>query len=121
MGRGDLGGPRSTKNVDCLAAISKMEVVELLAEKSGWTPIPGMRDDYAAFFWDDHLKKPVLVEIFVGKWDLHLPWIHHRLLLMTLKTRLHSISCHHRDSKGGDDECQHSNSAGSRVQRLSSR
>ena len=64
---GALGGHRSSKDVDCLAAIGKKDVVELMAGKSGWTSIPSMREDYAAFFWDDHLKKPVLVEIFVGK------------------------------------------------------
>lgn len=62
-----LGGLRVTKDIDCLAAIGKDELLELMAKQENWTKIPNMRDDYTAFFWDDHLKRPILVEIFVGE------------------------------------------------------
>lgn len=61
-----LGGERVTKDVDCLAAIGKDELLKLIVKQKGWTAIPNMREDYAALFWDDHLERPVLVEIFIG-------------------------------------------------------
>lgn len=48
-------------------AIGKEDLIELMAQQPGWTRIPNVREDYTAFFWDDHLKKPVLVEVFIGK------------------------------------------------------
>ncbi|KAK2766775.1 hypothetical protein FQN54_006089 [Arachnomyces sp. PD_36] len=59
-----LGSGRETKDVDCLAAIGKDDLIELMADKPGWTQIPNMREDYAPYFWDDELNKPVLVEVF---------------------------------------------------------
>ncbi|KAK2858529.1 hypothetical protein FQN49_004643 [Arthroderma sp. PD_2] len=61
-----LGGNRATKDIDLMAAIGKDELWELMEGRNGWTKIPNMREDYASFFWDDALKRPVLVEIFIG-------------------------------------------------------
>lgn len=74
-----LGGHRATKDIDCLAAIGKDDLLVLMRgqqQQKSWTVIPNMREDYAPFFWDDHLKKPVLVEIFIGRYYKqynHLP------------------------------------------------
>lgn len=62
-----LGGVRATKDIDLMAAIGKDELWKLMEGRSGWVIIPNMREEYASFFWDDVLNKPVLVEIFIGK------------------------------------------------------
>ncbi|KAJ5951081.1 uncharacterized protein N7479_009494 [Penicillium vulpinum] len=63
---GVLGGARESKDIDCLASISKPQVVALLNGKDGFTVIPQTRQDYVAFLWSDKPdhSNPVLVEIF---------------------------------------------------------
>ncbi|EEP77652.1 predicted protein [Uncinocarpus reesii 1704] len=61
-----LGGNRATKDIDLMAAIGKDELWQLMEGRIGWVKIPNMREDYAPFFWDDALQRPVLVEIFIG-------------------------------------------------------
>lgn len=46
---GTLGGPRESKDVDCLASVSKQQIVALLNGKAGFTVIPQSRQDYVAF------------------------------------------------------------------------
>ncbi|POS73990.1 hypothetical protein DHEL01_v207613 [Diaporthe helianthi] len=63
-----MGGVRESKDVDCLASVTKDQVVSLLDGKNGFTVIPQSRQDYVAFFWQNPAmkpgKNPVLVEIF---------------------------------------------------------
>ncbi|KAK2613104.1 hypothetical protein N8I77_000033 [Diaporthe amygdali] len=63
-----LGGVRESKDIDCLASVTKDQAVALLDGKNGFRVIPQSRQDYVAFFWQDPGKKPgnnpVLVEIF---------------------------------------------------------
>lgn len=64
-----IGGSRESKDVDCLAAISKEQAIKLLDGHGGFTVIPQTRQDYVAFFWSDREDKgnAVLVEIFCEK------------------------------------------------------
>lgn len=64
---GTLGGPRESKDIDCLAAISKAEAVALLHGSDGFTVVPQSRQDYVAFLWSEKADRSqaVLVEIFV--------------------------------------------------------
>ena len=66
-----LGGPRESKDVDCLASASKQQIVALLDGKNGFKYINQARTDYVAFFWSDKPKDPraVLVEIFVDQFQ----------------------------------------------------
>lgn len=65
-----LGGVRESKDIDCLASVSKNDVMALLNGRNGFTVIPQSRQDYVAFFWQVPGKSsgvkvnPVLVEIF---------------------------------------------------------
>ena len=62
-----LGGPRESKDVDCLASASKEQIIALLDGKSGFKYINQTRPDYVAFFWSEKKNDPkaVLVEVFV--------------------------------------------------------
>lgn len=64
---GTLGGPRESKDIDCLAAISKPEIVALLDGTDGFALVSQSRDDYVAFLWSEKADRSqaVLVEIFV--------------------------------------------------------
>jgi hypothetical protein len=64
---GVLGGPRESKDIDCIASISKQDAIDILDGKEGFHYVDQTRDDYVAFLWSDSPKKerPVLVEIFV--------------------------------------------------------
>lgn len=64
---GTLGGPRESKDIDCLAAISKPEIVALLDGTDGFTVLSQARTDYVAFLWSEKVDRSqaVLVEIFV--------------------------------------------------------
>ncbi|KAI1098452.1 hypothetical protein F4804DRAFT_338183 [Jackrogersella minutella] len=66
-----MGGLRSTKDIDCLASASKDQVVKLLHKNGGFEAISQVRDNYAAFFWDDQVNshRPVLVEIFCEQFE----------------------------------------------------
>ncbi|CAJ2507505.1 Uu.00g086910.m01.CDS01 [Anthostomella pinea] len=60
---GAVGGVRESKDIDCLAYVSKEQVVELLNGKHGFQVIPQTRQDYVAFLWSDKSdrKNAVLV------------------------------------------------------------
>lgn len=62
-----LGGPRESKDVDCLASANKEQIVALLNSSNGFTFIPQPSPDYAAFLWSakPEDKGNVLVELFV--------------------------------------------------------
>jgi hypothetical protein len=61
------GGPRESKDIDCLVAGDKQKVLTMLDGRDGFQFIPQTRDDYAAFFWNDGTSgEPVLVELFMG-------------------------------------------------------
>lgn len=60
------GGPRQSKDIDCLAAGNKQQLLDLLDGEEGFAAVNQSRDDYVAFVWSD---KPdcsggILVEIF---------------------------------------------------------
>ena len=65
------GGPRESKDVDCLASASKDQIIALLDGKHGFKYIDQTRTDYAAFLWSEKPKDPraVLVEIFVNQFQ----------------------------------------------------
>lgn len=83
-----LGAVRESKDIDCLAAVTKEAAVALLHGKNGFTVIPQTRQDYVAFFWDEPGKStgvkvnPVLVEIFCERFPgkPHCPKTHHACL-----------------------------------------
>ncbi|KAI0378961.1 hypothetical protein F5Y04DRAFT_283331 [Hypomontagnella monticulosa] len=60
-----MGGPRESKDIDCLASVSKEKIIELLDGINGFAVIPQTRRDYVAFLWSDRPDRgAVLVEIF---------------------------------------------------------
>ncbi|EFE44409.1 hypothetical protein TRV_00825 [Trichophyton verrucosum HKI 0517] len=61
-----LGGPRESKDVDCLACVNKDQILNILDGKSGFVAVPQSRRDYVAFLWSDKptRERAVLVEIF---------------------------------------------------------
>ncbi|KZF23719.1 hypothetical protein L228DRAFT_246561 [Xylona heveae TC161] len=61
-----LGGLRQSKDIDCIASISKAQIISLLDGKDGFAAIPQSRQDYVAFLWSDKPDRSnaVLVEIF---------------------------------------------------------
>ncbi|KAH9894527.1 ser/Thr protein phosphatase [Xylariomycetidae sp. FL2044] len=63
---GALGGVRESKDIDCLASITRAQVIDLLDGKHGFHVIPQTRQDYVAFLWSARgdEKNTVLVEIF---------------------------------------------------------
>lgn len=71
-----LGGPRETKDVDCLASASKEQIVALLNGRDGFTFIPQPSPDYAAFLWSAKPgdRRNVLVELFVDTFQGRLPY-----------------------------------------------
>ncbi|PYH94602.1 hypothetical protein BO71DRAFT_449968 [Aspergillus ellipticus CBS 707.79] len=63
---GVLGGARESKDIDCLASISKQQVIDILDGKEGFAAIHQSRQDYVAFLWSEKSDRSnaVLVEIF---------------------------------------------------------
>ncbi|EPE06100.1 ser thr protein phosphatase superfamily [Ophiostoma piceae UAMH 11346] len=61
-----IGGVRESKDIDCLAAVTKGQIIQLLDGHEGFQVIPQSRQDYVAFFWSNQQdrKNAVLVEIF---------------------------------------------------------
>lgn len=61
-----LGGPRESKDIDCIAKVSKEEAIRLLDKKNGFAVVPQTRQDYVAFLWSvpSDPRNAVLVEIF---------------------------------------------------------
>ncbi|KAK7408612.1 hypothetical protein QQX98_009214 [Neonectria punicea] len=64
-----IGGVRESKDIDCLASVSKDRIIQVLNNKGGFQVIPQSRQDYVAFFWSDKSDRQnaVLVEIFCEK------------------------------------------------------
>lgn len=60
------GGQRESKDIDCLAAVTKQQILDLLDGKQGFVAVPQAREDYVAFLWSDkpNRQNAVLVEIF---------------------------------------------------------
>ncbi|KAK4987614.1 hypothetical protein LTR66_007550 [Elasticomyces elasticus] len=62
---GALGGPRISKDVDCLVNATKEQIVRELNGKCGFTWTGNTRKDYVAFLWSvKGTEAPVLVECF---------------------------------------------------------
>lgn len=63
---GVYGGVRESKDIDCIASVSKEQIIDLLHGKQGFTVIPQARQDYVAFLWTERAdgRNAVLVEIF---------------------------------------------------------
>lgn len=63
---GALGGPRESKDIDCLASGSKEQIINILDGQDGFVVVPQSRTDYVAFLWSDaqDRSRAVLVEIF---------------------------------------------------------
>ncbi|TVY83017.1 hypothetical protein LSUE1_G002429 [Lachnellula suecica] len=61
-----LGGPRESKDIDCVASVTKAQIIALLDAKDGFAAVPQGRQDYVAFLWSNtpNRKNAVLVEIF---------------------------------------------------------
>ncbi|KAI0474009.1 hypothetical protein GGR56DRAFT_649980 [Xylariaceae sp. FL0804] len=73
---GAIGGVRESKDIDCLASVTKEQIIHLLDHKEGFQAIPQTRQDYVAFLWSDRpdRKNAVLVEIFCEKFPgWHFP------------------------------------------------
>lgn len=71
------GGPRESKDVDCLASgVTKAQLIALLDGKDGFSVIPTSREDYVSFFWSNNpsSKDAVLVEIFPDKFTGKFEW-----------------------------------------------
>lgn len=71
-----LGGPRESKDIDCLVAIDKANILKILdgqgiPGRGNFAAINQTRQDYVAFFWtsekDAKKNHSVLVEIFCEK------------------------------------------------------
>lgn len=64
-----LGNPRETAGVDCLVAVDKQQIVDVMDGKEGFVVIPQTRLDYVAFLWTERPDKreAVLVQIFCEK------------------------------------------------------
>lgn len=63
---GVLGGSRESKDIDCIASISKQQIIAVLDGQAGFAAVPQSRQDYVAFLWSDvpERSNAVLVEIF---------------------------------------------------------
>lgn len=68
---GVLGGNRESKDIDCIASISKEQILTVLDGKDGFSAIPQSRQDYVAFLWSDKpdRSQAVLVEIFCERFS----------------------------------------------------
>lgn len=73
-----LGGPRESKDVDCIAAVSKSQIINVLDGRNGFQFVNQGREDYVAFLWDDKpdRRHAVLVEVFVERFPgPYLPYL----------------------------------------------
>ena len=61
-----LGGPRGSKDVDCLAGASKERLVQILDKHDGFAFSGNNRPDYIMFFWKPaaNSRESILVELF---------------------------------------------------------
>ncbi|KAL4907890.1 hypothetical protein BDW74DRAFT_175678 [Aspergillus multicolor] len=64
-----LGGFRESKDIDCLASVTKEQILAVLDGKGGFVAIPQEWQDYVAFLWSDSHDRNdlVLVEVFCEK------------------------------------------------------
>ncbi|KAH7119386.1 ser/Thr protein phosphatase [Dactylonectria estremocensis] len=63
---GTMGGAHESKDIDCLASVTKEQIISLLDNEEGFQAISQSRQDYVAFLWSDRADRShaVLVEIF---------------------------------------------------------
>ncbi|SRR6266498_193212 len=68
---GTMGGNRESKDIDCIASVTKPEIIAVLDGKEGFRYVDQSRDDYVMFFWSDKpdRSQAVTVEIFVEKFQ----------------------------------------------------
>jgi len=61
-----LGGQRESKDIDCVASVTKEQIIAVMDGVNGFVAVPQGREDYVAFLWSDkpNLQNAVLVEIF---------------------------------------------------------
>ena len=59
-----LGGPRASKDADCVAASNRARLVAIIGARSDFTLIPQTREDYVSFWHETPTSRPVLVELF---------------------------------------------------------
>ncbi|KAK4041146.1 ser thr protein phosphatase superfamily [Parachaetomium inaequale] len=61
-----IGGVRESKDVECLASVSKDQIIQILNGKEGFAVIPQSRTDYVTFLWSNNpgRQNAVLVEMF---------------------------------------------------------
>jgi hypothetical protein len=61
-----LGGQRESKDIDCVASVTKQQILNIMDGKDGFVAVPQTRQDYVAFLWSDRpdRSQAVLVEIF---------------------------------------------------------
>ncbi|PGG96304.1 hypothetical protein AJ79_09638 [Helicocarpus griseus UAMH5409] len=61
-----LGGPRASKDVDCIASVNKQQILNILDGKDSFVAVSQLQQGYVAFLWSDKLnrERAVLVEIF---------------------------------------------------------
>jgi len=61
-----LGGQRESKDIDCVASVTKKQIIALMDGKEGFVAVPQTREDYVAFLWCEkpNRQNAVLVEIF---------------------------------------------------------
>ncbi len=61
-----LGGVRSSKDLDVIAALSKDQIVEVVSRNPQFRFMQNTRQDYSCFVWSDKkdMRDSVLVEVF---------------------------------------------------------
>jgi hypothetical protein len=75
------GGNRESKDIDCLAGVTKKQIIDVLDGKEGFFVVPQTREDYVAFLWSEkpNRQNAVLVEIFCdqfpGKFIRSIPFL----------------------------------------------
>lgn len=76
---GTMGGARESKDIDCLASVTKEQIISLLDNKEGFQAISQSRQDYVAFLWSDRADRShaVLVEIFCEQFPGELLTVTH--------------------------------------------
>jgi hypothetical protein len=81
---------RESKDIDCIAYISKEEVISLLDGKEGFTAVPHTRQDYVAFLWSDKPdgRHDVLIEIFCEQFTGKIIYLSHPEVPLTYYTAL---------------------------------
>ncbi len=75
---GALGGPRESKDIDCITSVSKQQILSILNGKQGFEYLNQAREDYVAFFWSDRPDKTraLLLEILSRIFQVHFCLLH---------------------------------------------